>query len=471
MRNFTRCLFVLVLWVGTSPTLGQSEQKISQWVGHGFKWVPVDPAIMRPTKFEVTIPAGHRQVTVAIDDAEGVRVRNLLSMADVTKLGGDPTSGAAQKLSIEWNGLDDRGRALPAGVYRARGLSLPGLKVEFDYSFGNPGNPPWQGYPNSDWGADHEFPNTVAALGGYGGKSWAAFLGGRVAEGGDGMFAIDDTGQKVWGIRRHWDGAICSAVERGDEGQPPIIWIGLQGKLLMRIRADSAKPVGFRRPAGMIPEIRFEQEVMSVAVGRTQVAIALESGPAKPAKVVTILDKVTGKKLGEIPIPDPVGIVANGLAITSEDRLIVSASAGVYQIQLSEPFGADAAVTLLKFPALGKAGPVTLNPIDQTLLVMDFGDDQNIKVFDIRNPDAIAQTGTVGTAGGGQTSLAYDPSTLRGVVAMSVGADGKVLVAERGQPRRISFWSEEGTFEKELVGNTSYGAWNCTLHNPDPTLA
>jgi len=150
-----------------SRALAQPVQQISKWEGHGFHWVPADPSSMRKTLFEVTIPAGHRQVTVAIDDAEGVRVRNLLSMADVTKLGGDPTSGAAQKLSIEWNGLDDRGRALPAGVYRARGLSLPGLKVEFDYSFGNPGNPPWQGYPNSDWGADHEFPNTVAALGGW----------------------------------------------------------------------------------------------------------------------------------------------------------------------------------------------------------------------------------------------------------------------------------------------------------------
>jgi len=169
-------------------------------------------------------------------------------------------------------------------------------------------------------------------------------------------------------------------------------------------------------------------------------------------------------------MPDEVGIIASGLAITADNRLIVSASTGVYQIQLNDPFRADAAATLLKLPNLSKPGPLALNPIDQTLLVMDFGDDQQIKGYDIRTPDAIQQTKTIG-AQGGQKSLTYDPSAFRSVMAISVGLDGRLLVAEQGQPRRISFWSKEGTFEKELVGNTSYGAWNCTVHDQDPTLA
>jgi len=128
-------------------------------VGHQFNWVDVDPSTERRTQFQISLPPNHRFVTVVIDDAEGVRVRNLLSMVDITTLGGDPAAKEPHPITINWNGLDDGGRPLPSGTYRVRGLSLPGLKIEFDYAFGSPGNPPWEGYPNSSWGGDHVFPS------------------------------------------------------------------------------------------------------------------------------------------------------------------------------------------------------------------------------------------------------------------------------------------------------------------------
>jgi len=79
--------------------------------------------------------------------------RNLLDAVEVTKLGGKADATEPQILGIEWNGLDDYGRSVPDGAYRVRGCSHPGLKCIYEYSFLNPGSPPWEHYKNSGWGA------------------------------------------------------------------------------------------------------------------------------------------------------------------------------------------------------------------------------------------------------------------------------------------------------------------------------
>ena len=58
-----------------NPPKLRDEQKISAWQRDKFKWQPVDADRVRPVTFAVTVPAGHRFVTVAVDDVKGVRVR------------------------------------------------------------------------------------------------------------------------------------------------------------------------------------------------------------------------------------------------------------------------------------------------------------------------------------------------------------------------------------------------------------
>lgn len=91
----------------------------------------------------------------------GVRVRNLLDAADVTKLGAKAEAAEAQIVAVEWNGLDDYGRSVPDWTYQVRVCSHPGLRCIYEYSILNPGLPPWEHYKNSGLGGDHEYPHAT----------------------------------------------------------------------------------------------------------------------------------------------------------------------------------------------------------------------------------------------------------------------------------------------------------------------
>ena len=101
-------------------------------------------------------------VTVVIEDAAGVRVRNLVAEMQLP----------AGKNRLSWDGYDDgkrnaegylvRQRVAP-GSYRARGLTHDGLKLAYEFTAYGGGNPPW---PTKDrtgsWLADHS--NALGAL-------------------------------------------------------------------------------------------------------------------------------------------------------------------------------------------------------------------------------------------------------------------------------------------------------------------
>ncbi len=440
------CWVLMCLFCATA--MAADEQKVGKWEGHNFSWVSVQTDPSRDVMVYVTVPAGHKLVTVAIDDQQGVRVRNLASMAEVTGFGGNPASNAPQKLTIPWNGCDDYGNVLPAGTYKVRGLSLVGLRAEFDYAWYSPGTPPWQGYANGDWGGDHQFPSTVAAT--SGGK-WSAVVGGAVAEGGDGVFAIDSKGRKVWGFRRGWDGATASAAD-GD-----LVWIALNDKTVMRMNAVTGANAGFERPAGAVSQLSFEQQVVGLAVGKNKAAMLLAKADGERPLQFAMLDKKSGRTGEVITLEKPS--VPNGIAFSGSDQLLLATDGGLISL------GEDGHSTPIALEGIEKCGPIA-SDAKGNLYVMDVGADQQIKVY---SPE-MKLLRRIGTQGG-QQALAYDRDALHGVVSISVGADGRVWAAETGQPRRISIWGADGKCSTDYVGNTQYGAWNCTLHNQDPTLA
>jgi hypothetical protein len=110
----------------------------------------------------------------------GVRVRNLLDAVEVTKLGAKGDAAEAQVVAVEWNGLDDYGRSVPDGTYRIRGCSHPGLRCIYEYSFLNPGSPPWEHYKSSGWGGDHGYPHAIACLRGHKNGAWRVAIGGGI---------------------------------------------------------------------------------------------------------------------------------------------------------------------------------------------------------------------------------------------------------------------------------------------------
>jgi len=89
---------------------------------------------------------------------------------------------------------------------------------------------------------------------------------------------------------------------------------------------------------------------------------------------------------------------------------------------------------------------------DGSIYVSDKGLNQ-VKVF---TPEG-KPLRTIGEPGGPRTGK-YDPRRMASPEGLAISPDGKLWVAEYFHtPRRISIWTLDGTFVKDLIGNAPYG--------------
>ncbi|MCS7048455.1 MAG: hypothetical protein NZ483_04065 [Verrucomicrobiae bacterium] len=423
-------LLLAVVVAGCTPSATKSSGPSARAVA-GFQWTAGSSSVT----IQVTVPAEHRLATVVINDAQGRRVRNLCAM--------QPVSNGV--LSVAWDGLDDDGQPAPTGEYTVAGLSLAGLDAFFDYAWYNPGDPPWEGAPTSGWGGDHGDIVALACVPAGSTSQWRTVATSAMAECGDWMFVIGKNDRKVHGWYRNWGNASALAV--ADE----MIWVGLaESKGITRYALDTGAVVGWPRPAGTIPTVKFESDLDRLAVGKTFAAATLRDPP-----VLLFLDKVTGNERARVPMPAPHAY----LAVNPNDVLYASLPTGVFTVS------ADGTQTPVVLPGVAKPGPIAFDAAGN-LYVFDAGEDYQVKVF---SPDRQLLR-TVGTRGG-QKRPAYDPNAFQTFLAMAVDDRGWLWTSEGAQPRRIAVWDGAGKLVKDFVGNTYYGAWNCTLHNQDPTLA
>jgi len=156
--------------------------------------VPPRPKVVsEPPPLKVAYAMPHDgQVTLAIDDAKGRRVRNLI--ACVQRQAGPQTEA--------WDGRDDGGKLLPPGEYTLKAITHKPLHLTYELTVNCSGNPPW--WKSGSWGdqtgpgswlADHCPPNDVTAIGDR------VFIGAVVAESGHTILACDLNGTKVWGTK------------------------------------------------------------------------------------------------------------------------------------------------------------------------------------------------------------------------------------------------------------------------------
>jgi RNA polymerase sigma factor (sigma-70 family) len=448
------------------PLKLRDEQKISAWEWDKFKWQPVDGDLVRPVTFAVPVPPGHKFVTVAVDDANGVRVRNLLDAVEVSKLGGKPDATEPQSLTVEWNGLNDDGQPQLDGAYRVRGCSHKGMKLVYEYSFLNPGTPPWEHYPNSGWGGDHGYPHAIACLRNHGGGTWRVAIAGSVGEGGTASFAIDADDRKCKAFNNGWNGSKALAAADG------MLWICESGsKYLYRVTYHESKQIGFKAKAGPTPNLKFDVDPWGIAVGRSRAAVLLHDEKQPRKERVVLFDKDSGDNRVEVPLAVPGR--RNGLAFAADGAtLLVSTGDGMLSLAAGE---AKPTPQPVKFGDIRKPGPLATDK-DGNLFVMDRGADYRVKVF---SPDGKLLR-EIGTKGGQGERLDWDRAALHGVEAISVDDDGCLWAAEQGETdttpgmgfvRRIAVWKADGAFLKDFVGTTWYAANNTCLHEQDPTLA
>ncbi len=446
---------------GPAPgdTVPADVQRLGEWHGrpaNNFRWIEVDAPPATQVTLKVTIPAGHETVTVVIEHEDGTRVRNLVSMGRAEEYGGRPQSGEPQVLTMAWNRRNDDGELAPPGNYRVRGLSLPTLRMCFDYAWYNPGEPPWTGYPNSGWGGDHVFPTAVACPPAAANSAWRAIVGGPVAEGGDAVFALDRNDRKTWRFTRHWWGVSANAIAVDDEA----LWLGLPPHrglpaTLVKFELGSGRFQHFQRPVGIVQEIKIAEGMKALAVGGDWLAVLTDSDH------ILFMERRSARRMHEVELATP-----------ARDLLFhpfAEQAAGAGAVLVATDSG------LLAVTPGGKRQPVKLADLEKPgamaadaaggLQVMDLGGDAQIKVYDAEK----RLRRTIGTRGG-QIGERYDPQAVRTVSSIAVDDQGLTWVVESAHPRRIAVFNTQGTLDRDFVGNATYGASHLTHHEQDPTL-
>lgn len=398
----------------------------------------------------VTLPADHRLVTVVVDDAQGVRIRNLFSMQPVERFGGNPTNGLPQTLVFPWDGLDDDGRRAPPDVYTVRGLSLPGLKAVFERSFYNPGTPPWHGYPNSHWGANHGEPVALACVAPGDASTWRTVVTCAMSEGTDFMFAIGKDGRKVYGWQFAWGNSQAVAIESN-------MLYAAFGDNLRKLEVGTGRVLGWARTAGTVPDNRMPGLIAGIGVGQSQLAVVVDRSEKLPQPALWILDKRTG------------ALMASN-TVDRTYRLCAAPDGSVYGVAVDRSEAVrvdwDGTVSSVAWPEVDEPAALAFDR-EGLAYVMDMGADRQVKVF---TPDGDLVR-TIGVRGGARDGYRYDPNGLNNLLALAVDDRGFLWTSEGASPRRQAAWDREGRLVESYVGSTFYGAMNCTLHDQDPERA
>ncbi|MDZ4744017.1 MAG: hypothetical protein SGI98_11450 [Verrucomicrobiota bacterium] len=415
---------------------------------------PGSTGIIQPQgAIKFSIPTNHQIFSVVIEDMNGKRVRNLHSMTSPQEFKtGVTTPDGKMELLVSWDGNDDLAKTVAPGQYRAKGLSLPLLSIPYEYSWYNPGTPPWGGYMNSGWLGDHSGPVSLS-MSLNPDVLWAGIITSACAEGGDSSIIIDKDGKKIHGYKRSiFDGTV--ATDFFDDE----IWVLTAGKRtdLFKLAVGTGKNKTFQRKTGQVQVIKLLGEGISIAVSKKFAAVCIKPESGTPAYEVQLINKDTGEKIASYPHSEPVQLAYN----PAKDEIYASApDKGVFVIN-DKTEGNPLTILGLKKP-----GPMTFDK-QGNLSIMDYGPDYQVKVFS-------PQMGSIRTIGttGGQKDLAYDSMALHDVRDISTDASGRLWVAENENPRRVVAFSKDGKIVREYIGTTTYSATLMTQHDQDPKRA
>jgi hypothetical protein len=431
------------------------------------------------TKPPIAIPFKLQQagfVTLVIENADGKRVRNLLS----------ETPFPAGNNTTYWDGLDDLGRSKLAvsgklvtpGKYTVRGLFRPKIEARYEMSVYSHGNPPWYtGDKSSEWLTNHTPPSAIlwvpeknAPM--RGGKSIAGgqvLAGSWVSEGGSGLAWMDINGNKLWG--QGWVGGAWTGVTElaRDAGSKPVdgvyayaavAWdneLRLTELLPKSLGAGSDERMGtgedrpLLTPTWKFPAGTPDLSDKGYGANRGIAGLAVRNGLLIATLPITnqllFVNAHSRKALGTASVDDP-----RGIAFDSKGRLLVISGNRLLRYALS------ANVTKLTKPKvlinthLEDPQRLTLNAQDE-IFISDHGNSHQVKVFGSGGK----YTRAIGTAGKPKPGL-YDPNHMNNPAGISIDGLNRLWVAENDfTPKRLSVWTSDGKLVNAFYGPSQYG--------------
>lgn len=408
-------------------------------------------------------------VTLAIEDARGQRVRNLVSETPFKK-------GAN---IAWWDGTDDLGRDSDAArhglyripentvapaEYRVRGLWRKAIDCRYEFAVYSDGNPPWSTADHTGaWLANHTPPQSalfVPAVKSPTGEP-VVFLGAYITEGPDGLIWVDLDGNKKGG--KKWVGGTWTAAPYLARNDGP--------DADAKVRAYVAS-VGTGADAGgkPAPELRVT---------------ALTDGPDKPV-LLHLLERTPESKVNTtgVGFEEEIGGLAayNGMVVCSlplkNQLLFIDAKRGEIQktSPIRQPRGivfdpqgrlwcvSGKCVVCLDLPAGAPEPRVVVaskldDPVGITLdaggaiYVSDRGASHQVKVFNAAGK-LIRAIGKPGEPSAGP----YDPLRMHNPCGIAVDSKRQLWVAEQDfLPKRVSVWTTDGAFVKAFYGPPKYG--------------
>ena len=407
-----------------------------------------------PAEIKYTLPEDAR-VTLAIDDLNGKRVRNLVPALPRKK----------GKHTEHWDGLDDYGKPLPPGKYTFKALYHHGIHTAYQFSFANPGNPPWGTTDGRGaFYSDHTAPHAVAAAGDYVG------LACPVGEAGSPIIACNLDGQRLWGGGR----PLLTAARASLATDGKILWIALdRSGSIYRVDVATGKFAPWNRTGkdaeghdfqvldlpiydasklstyganltGYSPNMR----TVSLHEGTLAVTLTRDG-------IIKLLDKETGDAKGEIKIDEPAAA-----AFDPNGSLIVLSKGKLVRATL------DGQVTPFAEGDFSEAFGIAVDSKRNVYLSVR-GADQNVKVF---SPEG-KLVREIGQRGGRPLVGKFIEGGMREPAGIAVDSKDRLWVTEETQnPKRTSLWSiADGKFIRDFVGTSSYSGAGA-LNPFDPTM-
>jgi FlgD Ig-like domain len=383
-----------------------------------------------------------------------------------------------------WDGLDQYGNPVPPGNYTLKAIYHPPITTDYKMSAANPGNPPWPTPDDKgDWLSD-EYDSQAAVTDG----KWV-YLAAPGDELGYSIIAVDETGQRQWGIRSTSSGRAISLAlngnylyavySRADLTDNSRVFTGKNGigkAVLMCFDKRTGKPMQFtlkqpnqivatwpyRNDYTWLDELRNNRSFTPAIYGGQPSYYAADVGESTNAlglaavgsklyvslnydNELLVIDATTGAPNGEeIRVDAPVGLCPLDthtiLAVSGKQVVKVDlGSKAVTPVITSHLVAPDSVTT-------DKAG---------NIYVSDWATSFQVKVFTSSGKFLRA----IGKEGGRPWVGKWDPSGMLVPRGIAVTDDGRLWVAEDdGSPNRISVWNaQNGLFLKEYIGPTPYG--------------